>query len=207
VSAAPLIDESFRNPALDQRLCWRHEPPRWQLVPERGVLRVEPAARTDLWRTTHYGFDTDNAHLLSLPVCGDFVLTTHVRAEPQHRYDQAGLAVRISPSCWLKTSIEHEPDGPSRLGAVVTNAGYSDWSTQSIDPDRRGIWLRVRREATDYLTESSADGAAWTQIRMAHLLEDRAGLAVEAGIYACSPVDAGFVAEFSTLRVDAGRIA
>lgn len=36
----------------------------------------------------------------------------------------------ISENCWLKTSLEYIPEGPSHLGAVVTNNGYSDWSTQ-----------------------------------------------------------------------------
>lgn len=202
----PLLEETFRNPVLDTRLAWLHEPPSWQHQPDRGVLRVAPAARTDLWRTTHYGFDADNGHSLVLPVTGDFVLTTHVRFAPQHRYDQAGLLVRISPSCWLKTSVEYEPDAPSRLGAVVTNAGYSDWSTQNADVALREIWLRVRREDTDYLTEFAPDGQGWTQMRVAHLLEDRPGLSVQAGLYACSPVDAGFVAEFTLLRVESGRV-
>ena len=36
-------------------------------------------------------------------------MTAHVAFNPVHRYDQAGLMVRVSPTCWLKTSVEHEP--------------------------------------------------------------------------------------------------
>lgn len=48
---------------------------------------------------------------------------------------QTGLMVEISPSCWLKCSVESgagEPGRPSQLGVVVTNAGFSDWSTQDF---------------------------------------------------------------------------
>jgi regulation of enolase protein 1 (concanavalin A-like superfamily) len=110
--------------------------------------------------------------------------------------------VRLSPGCWLKTSVEYESDGPSRLGAVVTNGAYSDWSTQEFPAERGEIWLRIRREATDYIVDTSADGGAWTQIRMAHLHDDRPEAPVAAGLYACSPKASGFVAEFSFLRIE-----
>ncbi|WP_457767155.1 DUF1349 domain-containing protein [Cyanobium sp. ULC065] len=38
-------------------------------------------------------------------VDGDGVLTTRVTAHPRHRYDQAGLLLRLSPACWIKTSV------------------------------------------------------------------------------------------------------
>src|SRR5262245_27547310 len=118
---------------------------------------------------------------------GNFVMTTRVRFHPVHQYDQAGLMVRVSPSCWLKTSVEYEPDGPSRLGAVVTNKGYSDWSTQDYTPTASEVWLRIRREGSDYHTLASADGRAWSQLRIARLLDDPGAVAVASGLYACAP--------------------
>jgi regulation of enolase protein 1 (concanavalin A-like superfamily) len=106
--------------------------------------------------------------------------------------------VRLSPECWLKTSIEYEPAGPNRLGAVVTSHGYSDWSTQSVPRGPSDVWLRVRREDDDYIVESSWDGKVWEQIRMAHL---EGGKDVAAGVYACSPKGAGFAAEFRAFCV------
>jgi regulation of enolase protein 1 (concanavalin A-like superfamily) len=167
-------------------------------------LRIEPNGGTDFWQRTHYGFEADNGHLLAAEVPGDFVLATQVRFHPVHQYDQAGLMVRVSPSCWLKTSVEHEPAGPSRLGAVVTNYAYSDWSTQEFAPGPGEVWLRVRRTGDDYLVESSLDGRRWAQIRLAHLHEGL-GRAVTCGLYACSPKGAGFAAEFKHLTIDSGR--
>ena len=195
------LRETFRRPGLDARLSWRNEPSRWTVDVGRGCLRVEPDPGTDFWQRTHYGFRADNGHFLSAEAAGDFVLRTHVRFEPVHQYDQAGLMVRLSEECWLKTSVEYEPGATSRLGVVVTNHGYSDWSTQDIPSDRHAIWLRVRRTGADYLVEASADGTDWTQLRLAHLHDDHAGV-VRAGLYACSPKAAGFAAEFDLLYLE-----
>jgi uncharacterized protein len=207
-SLEPFIDETFSTGRHDSRLGWFNEPPRWGIQSDR--LWLEPAAGSDFWRTTHYGFDADNGHLLGCEIAEtaghDWILTTHVRFHPLHQYDQAGLMVRFSADCWLKTSVEYEPDGPCRLGAVVTNGGFSDWSTQDFPADGRSLWLRLRREAGDYLVECSDDGGRWTQLRMARLLEDAPAATGRCGLYACSPRGGGFRAEFELLRLQLGRL-
>jgi regulation of enolase protein 1 (concanavalin A-like superfamily) len=201
----PYLHESFTGPALPPQLRWHCEPARWSLHPEGRFLRIEPDTATDFWQRTHYGFQADNGHFLYTPLDGDFVLTAQVQFRPVHQYDQAGLLVRLSPSCWLKTSVEHEPAGPTRLGAVVTNFGYSDWSTQRFASGPGSVWLRVRREGDDYLIDAAPDGRDWEQIRLAHLHEAR-GMPVACGLYACSPKGQGFVAEFRSLAIDRGRL-
>jgi regulation of enolase protein 1 (concanavalin A-like superfamily) len=198
------LDEPFTGTALHPHLQWHCEPARWSVDAGRRCLRIEPDSGTDFWRKTHYGFEVDNGHFLFAQVAGDFVLTTRVRFQPVHQYDQAGIMVRVSPSCWLKASVEYEPAGPSRLGAVVTNAGYSDWSTQGFASGPGEIWLRVRREGDDYLVETSPDGNRWDQIRLCHLHEG-GGQPVLCGVYACSPKGSGFLAEFNHLTIDSGR--
>lgn len=201
------LDETFDAPNFDPRLQWFHAPQKWSIQPDGSVLRVEPEAKTDYWQKTHYGFKADNGHFLFAEVTGDFILSTQVRFQPAHQYDQAGLMVRLSADCWLKTSVEFEPEGPARLGAVVTNYGYSDWSTQNFSGNE--VLLRVRREGGDYTVEYAEAvnpaEAQWTQIRIAHLHDDGGG-AVQAGLYACSPIGAGYVAEFDFLKVEKGRV-
>jgi len=197
-----VIHEAFSGPVLNPALRWHCEPARWAVG--GGGLRIEPEAGTDFWQRTHYGFQADNGHALLATLAGDFVMATRVRFTGVHLYDQAGLMVRISPSCWLKTSVEHEPGRAGRLGTVVTNAGYSDWSTQPFAAGE--VSLRVRREGQDYVVDASADGRAWEQIRLARLHDDRAALAVDCGLYACSPTGAGFAAEFGYLAVARGRL-
>jgi len=101
----------------------------------------------------------------------------------------------------LKTSVEYEPGPTNRLGVVVTNAGYSDWSTQEVPSSLNDLWLRVGRSGSDYLVEFSPDGAEWTQLRLAHLLEDDGQRSVNAGLYACSPKADGYLADFSFLEI------
>jgi len=133
---------------------------------------------------------------------GNFVLSTKTRFFPQHQYDQAGLMVRISPDFWLKTSIEFEPDEPNRLGVVVTRHGYSDWSTQDISKRVSEYCLRIRREGDDYIVEyRQTEAGYWSQIRMAYL-ENVGCTAVQCGLYACSPIDAGFRAGFEYLNLE-----
>ena len=194
--------ETFRRPGLDPRLQWHAPPARWAVEPARACLRVEPDAGTDFWQRTHYGFEADNGHFLGLRARGDFRLTTRVTAFGMHQYDQAGLMVRVSPGCWLKTSAEFELHGPQQLGAVVTNGRFSDWSTQPLARDVTTVWFRVRRRGADYLVEHSLDGVAWQQLRVAHLHEAPAESGVACGLYACSPKGAGFRAEFAFLEFE-----
>lgn len=198
------LDESFTDARLNPMLRWHCEPERWSVEAARHCLRIEPNGGTDFWQRTHYGFEVDNGHLLFAEVAGDFVLTTRVRFHPVHQYDQAGLMVRVSPSCWLKTSVEYEPVGPSRLGAVVTNYAYSDWSTQGFASGPGLSCLRVRRQGDDYLIDASPDGSRWEQLRVSHLHEGQ-GQPVLCGLYACSPKGPGFKAEFDYLTIATGR--
>ena len=198
--------EDFSSATLNPRLLWMAEPAHWKLDPAARCLRIRPDAGTDFWQRTHYGFEVDNGHFLHLQAEGDFVLTTRVTSHPVHQYDQAGLMLRLSATCWLKTSVEFEPEGPSRLGVVVTNGQYSDWSTQSWPQEKRTVWLRIRAEGTDCIVDASPDGQDWQQIRMAHLHERAAAGSVSCGLYACSPKGAGCQVEFGFLSFLPGRV-
>ena len=198
----PILMDDFNQPAPHPSLKWYCPPKRWTI--EQSRLILFPDAKTDYWQKTHYGFSNDNGHFLYLPLEGDFVLSTRVRFFPAHQYDQAGLMVRFSPECWLKSSVEFEPDGPGRLGSVVTNFGYSDWATQDFAAGKNELSLRIQRVGPDFTVHASEAGGSepglevWTQIRMAHLHQVEA-LPVLAGLYACSPIEAGYRAEFMYL--------
>lgn len=203
---APL-HESFSGNMLDPRLGWFCEPTRWLRDGTPPCLRVHTDAGTDFWQRTHYGFAADNGHFLHLIANSDFVLSTKVTFHPVHQYDQAGLMVRLSPNCWLKTSVEYEPHGLSRLGAVATNCRYSDWSTQPLAKDIRTVWFRIRAEGCDFIVDTSFDGIHWEQIRIARLLERESAPSVACGLYACSPKAAGYEAEFAFLNYQPGRLS
>jgi regulation of enolase protein 1 (concanavalin A-like superfamily) len=194
------LHQSFGSEAFDSRLVWSNAPPVATSSPHG--LTIETAGDTDLWQRTHYGFCRDNVHALAVAVEFDFRLETRVRFEPVNQYDQAGLLVWLSAACWLKTSIEFEPHGSSRLGSVVTNAAYSDWATQDVPSSVRDARFRITRHAGDYIVEHAGPSGAWSQLRVAHLHEDDGSGPIRAGLYACSPKERGFRATFEYLRLD-----
>jgi regulation of enolase protein 1 (concanavalin A-like superfamily) len=199
------LDERFDHAILAPELRWHCEPDQWSVDPAKRVLRISPDAHTDFWQRTYYGFEADSGHFLHLRAPADFILTTKVTSHPCHQYDQAGLMVRVSRSCWIKTSVEFEPHETNRLGAVVTNAQYSDWSTQPLSKTVDTVWFRVRVAAADCIVESSLDGTEWQQLRMAHLADRGDAQPVSCGLYACSPKGAGYQAEFHFLTFLPGR--
>jgi len=189
--------ESFEKSELSSRLKWHSEPSDWKI--ENGEMQISPDPNTDFWQRTHYGFQADNGHFLYAEMTGDFVIETHVRCEFRHQYDQAGLMVRVSDQCWIKTSVEYEPDEPNKLGVVVTNHGYSDWSTQDVDDNFTDFKLRIiRYESTYKVYYFYSKLNEWIQLRMFHLFDDKV---VKVGLYACSPKEAKFTARFNYLKI------
>ena len=179
--------------------AWHCPPPAWGFDRER--LFIQPAAATDFWQRTHYGFSADNGHFLFTRLAGDFVVSANVRSHPRHQYDQAGLMVRQDAECWIKTAAEFEPDAADRLGVVVTHHGFSDWSTQDLASKGQEISFRLARTGNEFIISSRLAGADWTQLRMVRLACDpKAPLAV--GPYACSPKGAGFRCVFTELTVE-----
>lgn len=181
---------------------WHCPPPQWGW--DRTGLFIEPAANTDFWQRTHYGFAADNGHFLFTKLATDFVASTTVRLQPRHQYDQAGLMVRLDAGCWIKTSVEFEPGAANRLGVVVTHHGYSDWSTQDVPAELSEFGFRLARVGSEFLVSARCGTADWSQLRLVRLdCEPAATLAV--GPYACSPKGAGFRCEFNALSVEAPR--
>jgi len=178
---------------------WLNPPAEWQAGD--GALGLRTLPRTDFWQRTHYGFRRDDGHFLAAPRSGDFTAEVTVALVPNARYDQGGLMVRCSPSCWLKTSCEYQPAGSSQLGAVVTNAGFSDWSYRPAEsyPDR--VRLRIERHGGDYLVAAGLGTGPMDVHRVARLLEDDGRSEVLIGLYACSPDGEGCAVAFSDFTV------
>lgn len=189
-------------PEHREHFQWLHEPPRWQLA---DALELTTAPDSDYWQRTHYGFRRDNGHFFSTPVRGNFVLSARFTNAPNAQYDQCGLLVRADSESWVKCSAEYETARHSRLGSVVTNLGYSDWSTQDIAGAVTDLWYRLRREGDDVFIDWSEDGVDWRQMRVAHLHQCPAELLV--GVYACSPTGPGFDCRVSNLVIETAGLS
>jgi regulation of enolase protein 1 (concanavalin A-like superfamily) len=127
-----------------------------------------------------------------------FVVKTDF-ADSHHRFDQCGVVMYLDSENWLKGSIEYENEEFQHLGSVVTNHGYSDWATTEIPASVKSMWYRLSRREDDYCIECSDDGNKWKQMRVCHMNEG-AGK-VRFGIYACSPEESSFTAEFTNMAL------
>lgn len=175
----------------------------WFNAPEQthvqNGLHITTDPGTDFWQRTHYGFQIDNGHALLSTLSGDFEMRTHVRFEPQQRYDQSGLLVRLDSDSWIKLSTEYISEKQSMLGSVVTNLGYSDWSTTELDRDPGQMWYQINKHGSDFLLQASLDGRSWQQLRITHLHAPCDP--IQAGIYACTPKDGRFTCTFTQLSI------
>jgi len=192
---------------------WINEPESHQVGADSVVIVTEP--QTDFWQRSYYGFRNDNAPALLFESGENFTFTVKATFEYKHLFDQCGLIIYIDSDNWFKASIEYENHEFSRRGSVVTHGGYSDWATDDIETPEC-IWYRLSRRGPDFLIESSLDGDEFRQMRIFHfhaLGETTAemGMAnpplpatqsVRFGVYACSPTDSSFKAEFSELSLD-----
>ncbi|MGE8204272.1 DUF1349 domain-containing protein [Heyndrickxia sp. NPDC080065] len=200
MSNRSILIEEFNNTDLDKNLKWFSPPEKWKVNNEESKLIIMTDNQTDFWQKTHYGFQADNGHFLYYELNSDFRLITKVKSKPKNRYDQAGLMVRFSKDTWLKTSVEYIPDGNNKLGVVVTNNGFSDWSSQEFIESQTSLFYRITRKGNNFYVDYSLDGISWRQIRMANLFEETQSIKV--GIYACSPQGEGYEAEFDFIKIE-----
>ena len=117
--------------------------PEYYKINDNHAFIVRSKAETDFWLKTHYGFEVMNGHVFYNEMMTDF------QAEVQLRMNQIQNSIK-QVFCYdfgellAKTSLEYIPEGPSHLGAVVTNNGYSDWSTQDYPTEAAKQQLRFR---------------------------------------------------------------
>lgn len=192
---------------------WINKPKSYDVNDKIVKITTEP--NTDFWQRSYYGFRNDNAPALLMNSNDNFSFTVKASFEYQSRFDQCGLIIYIDSDNWFKASVEYENKSFSRLGSVVTNNGYSDWATTDIS-SKTEIWCRLSRRGPDFLIEFSSDGLEFKQMRIFHLhclgetsvemgkLDPPASpdLPVKFGLYACSPMESSFEAEFSDFKLE-----
>lgn len=192
----------------DPRFAWNNGIPAHTV--EAGGMTVTPTPLLDYWSRTFYEpllVKSDAQTLLtSVPAEAEATLCTGFTLRPRAQFDQAGIMVLVDDRTWVKAGIEFT-DGSPRLSCVVTNDGYSDWSTQSWpdwDCAEQATSIRIRLskilpgsaqgpalvfEAAPWVNGAMADSAApWVQVRIASL---RSGTQPwRMGLFAISPIAA-----------------
>lgn len=177
---------------------WIRKPKKFLILENKIEIITEPF--TDLWQRTYYHFRNDNAPVLQIKTKEkyfSFIVKTNY--ESKVRFDQCGIVMYLDSDNWLKASSEYENNRIQRLGSVVTNNGYSDWSSMDIDASIKEIWFRFSRRNDDFCVESSFDGVTFNQMRICHMFNVKDE--IQFGIYACSPENSSFKATFSNLKI------
>ena len=191
----------FKLAQIPEGFFWLNKPKKYFF--EHG-LNLITKGKTDFWQTTVYGFNRDNGHCLLTKARGDFLIKTQTVFKPESQYDQCGLIVRIDSENWIKCSVEYENSELSRLGSVVTNHGFSDWSTQDISSDITSVIYQICKHEKDFLIKYSLDDKKWHQMRLAHLHEVKD--TIDIGVYACSPNNGNFKCKFCFIEIDSKTI-
>ena len=177
---------------------WTRQPKSYSITDDKIEIITLPY--TDLWQRTYYHFRNDNAPVLQLSTNEQyFSFTVKTEFESHHRFDQCGVVMYLDSENWLKCSVEYENEAYQHLGSVVTNYGYSDWATTTIDASVKSMWYRFSRREDDYCLECSSDGENYSQMRICHMINGKE--AISFGIYACSPENSTFKATFTNLEI------
>jgi len=165
-----------------------------------GAFIVEAAEGSDWWRDTAYGFRHENGHALLTPWLPDTAVEVTFELESfTGDFDQAGLAVFVDDSHWIKAGVEHS-DGHQQLGAVVT-VGASDWSTGIVDEwVGTAVTVRASRVADAVVIRArSAGDDEWRLVRVAPFAHELARI----GPMVCAPTRSGLRVRFLDWRVTA----
>ncbi len=177
---------------------WTRTPKQYAVTEDKVTIITDP--HTDLWQRTYYHFRNDNAPILQTQTDEKyFSFAVKTDFDTKVRYDQSGIIMYLDSENWIKASIEYENDTIQRLGCVVTNNGYSDWSSFDIDASVKSVWFRLSRRDNDFCVENSFDGLNFKQMRICHIFNVKDS--VPFGIYACSPENSSFEASFSNLEI------
>lgn len=181
-----------------KNLKWIREPKSYSINKDKIEIITKP--HTDLWQRTYYHFRNDNAPVFQMETSEKyFSFIVKTEFESKHRFDQCGIVMYLDSENWLKASVEYENEDFQHLGSVVTNNGYSDWATTSIDASIKSMWYRFNRREDDYCIECSVDGINYNQMRICHM--SKGADAIQFGIYACSPEDSSFKATFTNMEI------
>ncbi|MDY6093589.1 MAG: DUF1349 domain-containing protein [Candidatus Enteromonas sp.] len=181
-----------------ENMKWTRAPKQYKITDNKIEMITEP--HTDLWQRTYYHFRNDNAPVLQMETDEKyFSFVAKTEFDTKVRFDQSGIVMYLDSENWLKASMEYENEEIQRLGSVVTNNGYSDWSSVDVDAKIKSVWFRLSRRDDDFCIENSTDGVNFKQMRICHMFNVKD--TIRFGVYACSPENSSFKATFTDMEI------
>lgn len=182
--------------------AWSH-PTRTR--PDGNAIIASAEKGSDLWESTVYGFRHRNAHALLAP--WDDTRAIEVRFDAstlQGEYDQAGAALVVSESIWLKAGVEIS-NGVPNVSTVVARDGWSDWAAAPT-PEWAGseVTVRISPLADGLIVRARAANTCWRTVRVLPLLP---GTRAAAGPYLAAPTREGLDVKFLEWRLRSPDVA
>ncbi|CAL5986486.1 Conserved_hypothetical protein [Hexamita inflata] len=180
-----------------QNYSFINEPKKFTVTNDSVTITTEP--KTDYFNKTHYNFEVTNGPAYVTTATKNFTYTVRAQFKYQAQYDQAQIFMFIDENNWVKAGLEGSIDF-KQIGAVVTQSGYSDWSSFDFDPKCEQVILRLHRKGDDFKIEFKTDNMDWTQLRIFHMTNVQE--TVKIGVMACSPSQSSFDAKFDQFKLE-----
>lgn len=174
---------------------WMNEPETWSYTDQGGVI-VEAKADTDFFQDPAGKHIRATAPFLSMPVTGDFEITTRLTVDMKNQYDSGCLMLMADDRNWCKLCFEYDGKAAT-IVSVVTRDGSSD-DCNSVEVSVPDPYLRIRKVEDCISFFYSPDGEEWKLIRYF-------GMPIQgelrAGLVAQSPTGTGCTCHFSSMNV------
>lgn len=193
----------------DPSLAWVNKPSSYVIDLDKNTLAMNPPPHGDLWMRTYYPWARHERHfnasalVAEVPFWQNATLELEFSLTPVMYYDQAGAVVLLDENTWVKAGIENFAVGGPHLSVVVTNQGFSDWSTQKLPWDKpragddsREVSLKIRitkvinnivQGPALYIESWDAAEGRWDLVRLLPVDSGPASKNWLMGPFACAP--------------------
>jgi regulation of enolase protein 1 (concanavalin A-like superfamily) len=177
-----MILEEIRN------FDWINEPKNVEFI-EQGLL-ITTKPYTDFWQNASFGISKDDGHFFACNKGGNFSITGKWSFDKAVESAQCGIMIKSDKKNWIKVGMLTTDPNAIKIGVVVANNGYCDWSSVNLNNDVNTVYFKIMRRESNFVIYYACQDEKFEQIRVIN--HPNMTDIVEAGAYACSPKDEGF---------------
>ncbi|MBA3066721.1 DUF1349 domain-containing protein, partial [bacterium] len=174
-----IFRDEFNAPELNQDWRWeRGNAENRALTEERENLIIYTADGS--LRNNNQ----ENILLRNMPVYGGRVVETKLEFNPEYEGQEAGIYIYQNADNYIKL-VKTEIDNKNYVMAAMEKNGQYSESISIDEFYEKALYLRIRREETNYRLYYSTNALSWFKIKEF----DGSGMTAEAGIGACNGIE------------------
>ncbi|MFH2084841.1 MAG: fibronectin type III domain-containing protein [Candidatus Omnitrophota bacterium] len=178
-------DEVFRDefnaPELNQDWRWERGNAENRTLTEERENLIIYTANGSLKGVVN---NQENILLRNMPVYGGRVVETKLEFNPEYEGQEAGIYIYQNDDNYIKL-VKTEIDNKNYVAAAMEKNGEYSESISIDEFYEKDIYLRIRREETNYRLYYSTNALSWFKIKEF----DETGMTAEAGIGACNGIE------------------